>query len=640
MSKENVPTPTYVSSDQLVTSDQLMPAEPDPSNADAFPGFPNDDSIPNIFGESFHVIHYDEVRKLLSRTSRICQHFDKDFLPIEEDEYSKAWARQVVNAFRSSVPSFSKKRNNNSVSIFEKMIKSTMIIAAMLQVDPEPIFYCYAWVDGGSKMTNLPAVPEIWARQGTAISKAYERLRINMGLNGRSDNLPSYNSLMGYVTCLRRCCWIAKHRIRHPTPEETISTVRQQLRDLQSNKQADEWMKLWSRKKLETEDNVHSHSSENLERDLHIATVMLEPQTAALLKATVEKLLVVSKTFSDLKKVLVTAPNIRNVHASHALCIQERTRRLYQFVNAFGYKNSISEETLVEDWNHFLKLMAPNLVLPESPEKKGATEKKRKRDETVSNKEEDVEPQAEAGPKQEEEEDGKPPAGPKQDEEEDGHKSCNSNKKEDVEPKAKAGPKQEEEEDGKLPAGPRQEEEVDGHKSCNSNKKEVIELLGSDSEGDGVVGGGMLLPFSQVDVEYSDHSPLREMSHAEYHRADQNLRTTGPNKKPITDNPFLKLGSLKRLANPPVPFHGPISPYWLTDESVNNYLILLSRRDKKLSQLDPKRGKNFFFKSSFYTWFVPLKGDRCVPGSVCEHHVDDFSPQLKLPNLVILISTK
>ena len=121
MSKENVPTPTYVSSDQLVTSDQLMPADTwNPSNADAFPGFPNDDSIPNIFGESFHVIHYDEVRKLLSRTSKICQHYDKDFLPIEEDEHSKAWAQQVVNAFKSSVPYFSKKKNRSLVPIFEK----------------------------------------------------------------------------------------------------------------------------------------------------------------------------------------------------------------------------------------------------------------------------------------------------------------------------------------------------------------------------------------------------------------------------------------------------------------------------------------------------------------------------------------
>jgi len=457
MSKENIPTPTYVSSDQLVTSDQLMPAEPDPSNADAFPGFPNDDSIPNILGESFHVIHYDEVRKLLSRTSKICQCYDKDFLPIEEEEYSKARAQQVVNAFKSSVPYFSKKKNRSLVPIFEKMIKSTMIIAAMLQVDPEPIFYCYAWVDGGNKMTDLPAVPEIWARQGSAISKAYEKLRINMSLNGKTNNLPSYNSLMGYVTCLGRYCWIAKHRIQNPTAEETISNVRDLLKDLSSNKQADGWMKSWSKKKLQSEDNVHCPSSENLERDLHIATVMLEPQTAALLKVTVEKLLVVSKTFSDLKKVLVTAPNIRNLHASHALCIEERTRRLYQFVNAFGYKNSISEETCVEDWDHFLKLMAPNLVVRESTE--NTTEKKRKRDEAVSNKEEVMEPQA--GLKQEEEEDGELQPGPKQKKvvQESTENSTKKKRKRDeaVSNKEKvmerqAGAKQEEEEDGKLHA--------------------------------------------------------------------------------------------------------------------------------------------------------------------------------------------
>jgi len=141
------------------------------------------------------------------------------------------------------------------------------------------------------------------------------------------------------------------------------------------------------------------------------------------------------------------------------------------------------------------------------------------------------------------------------------------------------------------------------------NKEEVIELLGSDSEEEKGVGSGKILPFSQVDVEYSDLSPLREISQDEYDRADQYLHTIGPKEKAVADNPYLKLGSLKQLATPPKVLPFEFSQYWLTDESVNNYLTLLSRRDKKLSDLDTNRGQNYFFKSSFYTHFVPLEGD-------------------------------
>ena len=454
--------------------------------------------------QHFHVFDHLAATRLLSRVGQFTGTDNVGFLRVNNDNHSLEWESELKETWCKTAPLFSKKRKNvDSPFLLEKMLGATDIIAVMLQLTRTDLMVVPTARQ--EPWRSIERVPDIWGQPGGSIKKSYNALVGYL----RITNLPTFDALLVYVRCLRRCCWVAG------CLGFSSITVEEQLTGIRSCAEADTWFRTWSKKiATSTSKNWVRSTSENWEGSPVVdpPTVTLGPQTVSLMKSIVMHLL--PNSLNGIRKALIVSRQLQNMHASHAICGEEGILWRYQLINALGGGDTQEGEeedgacVVVHQWIEFVRLMEPKLFfrgLSAPPQKSLDTK-------MVMSKVIKLE-----------------------------------------------------------------------------RKKGAKKRLGRKTND----LGKWRTEVEEVDFQ-EGLSPLRNLSKEELDRVCCYLKNDEDTEEIVSTSPFTYNNSIMKLR----------PGRWLNDEAVNNYMMLLARRDKILCTGASGRSRSHFFPSTFYRQFV------------------------------------